>query len=331
MPNTSSLTGLATTDKKRCVIDAMGGTTHNYRYCVRPPPNADAYMTRGGPLTMENVGRVFNELSKYVEYLIIKPDTATRSECIEYTSNRPLLGNKYVLKTGLKCIPISKTTKSTLCKPDNTPMEKTMYKYINNVSDGSSFITGGGENPDGNGLIQSIAGNIGTLGTNIVNLATSFAAETKPYCMEAQVSCHIIHGRDSIYNYSGPSDSSGLFFSLSDLQEMTSDNFASGVKPDIPTNNQIINSCISGVSQFSNINNINNDDYIKNTITQNIINQNSDKFIYPSQFDSIIDTINNTTNFDDSVLVKTYYLGLSLLMLLIMFRLLYGKQLLKKY
>ena len=185
-----------------------------------------------------------------------------------------------------------------------------MHKYINNVSDGSNFLTGGGENKGGNGFIQSIAGNIGTLGTNIIGVATSFVQETKPYCMEAKVSCHIVSGPSSTSNYSGPSDS-GIYFSLADLRAMKADAFAYGQKPGIPRDEQIIKSCISG-SSFKNIG--------ENIIDKNIINQNSDKLIYHSNIEDFIDNI----NFNDSTLVKTYYLGLSLLMLLIMFKILYG-------
>ena len=312
-PPTSALSGLEITDKQRCVIDTMGGTTHNYRFCIKPPPTD--YMNAGGALSMQNVGKVFYELGNYVDYLLIRPDSATREECIEYTSNRPLLGNKYVLKTGLKCIPIDPCNNKTLCNPDDTPMEKTLHKYINNISDGSNFLTGGGENKGGNGLLQSIAGNIGTLGTNIVGVATSFVQETKPYCMEAKVSCHIVSGAGSTSNYSGPS-ASGIYFSLADLREMKPDAFANGQKPGIPRDEQIIKSCISGTT-FKNIGDNIGDNM--NTINKNIINQNSDKLIYHSNIEELI----NNINFNDSALVKTYYLGLSLLMLLIMFKILY--------
>ena len=319
------LSGLATTDKNRCVIDAMGGTMHNYRFCVRPPPTD--YLTPGGPLTMTNVGRVFNELSKYVDYLIIKPDGATRDECYQIRENRsdlPVIGNKYVLKTGLKCIPIDPTTNKTICnQADNTPLEKTLYKYINNVSDGSNFLTGGGSNAGGNGLLPAIAGNIGTLATNIVGVATSFTQESKPYCMEAKMSCHVVSGEDSVYNYSGPSPT-GLFFSLDDLRAMKADAFANEAKPAIPNNNQIIRSCISG-SQFTNMNEKTDNEDIINIINKNIINQNGDKLIYSSTIEDWMNVANVGIDFNDSTLVKTYYLGLSLLMILIMFKILYGK------
>ena len=319
------LSGLATTDKNRCVIDAMGGTTHNYRYCIKPPPTN--YMTAGGPLSMTNVGRVFNELTKYVDYLIIKPDTATRDECYQIRENRsdlPVIGNKYVLKTGLKCIPIDPTTNKTICNlADNTPLEKNLYKYINNVSDGSNFLTGGGSNAGGNGLLPAIAGNIGTLATNIVGVATSFTQESKPYCMEAKMSCHVVSGEDSVYNYSGPSPT-GLFFSLDDLRAMKADAFANEAKPAIPNNNQIIRSCISG-SQFTNMNEKTDNEDIINIINKNIIDQNSDKLIYSSNIEDWMNVANINIDFNDSTLVKTYYLGLSLLMILIMFKILYGK------
>jgi len=321
------LSGSARTDSNRCVIDAMGGTTHNYAFCIKPPPTD--YMSPGGPLSMTNVGRVFNELTKYVDYLIVKPDSATRDDCYQIRApglpDKPVLGNKYVLKTGLKCIPIDPATNKTICNTaDNTPIEKTLYKYINNVSDGSNFLTGGGSNAGGNGLLPSIAGNIGTLATNIVGLATSFAEESKPYCMEAKMSCHIIYGEDSVYNYSGASPN-GLFFSLADLRAMKADAFASENKPSIPNDAQIIRSCISG-STFRNINENTDGEDIINVINKNIINQNDDKLIFSSNIEDWMNINNSGFDFNDSTLVKTYYLGLSLLMLLIMFKILYGKQ-----
>ena len=322
------LTGAARTDNQRCVIDAMGGTTHNYRYCIKPPPTN--YMTAGGPVSMTNVGRVFNELTKYVDYLIVKPDSATRDDCYQQKPTGeyvPVLGNRYVLKTGLKCIPVNPFTGKTICNPaDNTPIEKDLYKYINNVSDGSNFITGGGSNAGGNGLLPAIAGNIGTLATNIVGVAGSFSQESKPYCMETQMSCHIVSGEDSVYNYSGPSPS-GIFFSLADLREMKADDFAYNIKPIIPNDNAVIRNCISG-SQFTNMNEKtdNEDEDIINIINKNIIDQNSDKLIYSSNIEDWMNIANIGVDFNDSAPVKTYYLGLSLLMILIMFKILYGKQ-----
>jgi len=321
------LSGSARTDSNRCVIDAMGGTTHNYSFCIKPPPTD--YMSPGGPLSMTNVGRVFNELSKYVDYLIIRPDTATRDDCYQIRApglpDKAVLGNKYVLKTGLKCIPIDPATNKTICNTaDNTPIEKTLYKYINNVSDGSNFLTGGGSNAGGNGLLPAIAGNIGTLATNIVGVATSFAQESKPYCMEAKVSCHIVSGEDSVYNYSGASPE-GLFFSLADLRAMKADAFASENKPGIPNDAQITRTCISG-STFRNINENTDGEDIINIINKNIINQNDDKLIFSSTIEDWMNINNSGLDFNDSILVKTYYLGLSLLMILIMFKMLYGKQ-----
>ena len=327
------LSGLAVTDSNRCVINAMGGTTHNYSYCIRPP---EQVVTQGQrSLTMANVGKVFGELENYIAYLIVKPDKVTAAECKD-AGGVPLLGNKYVLKTSLKCIPVDKTTGKTICNNDNTPKEKTLYKYINNVSTGSSFITGGRDVANGNGLIQSLTGNVEKLAYNIIGVAGSFAQESKPYCVEAKVNCHIVAGQDSVLNYSGPSPGN-LHFSLSDITKMRADSFIDG-KPNVPL--PIINSCISGVvrANFNNIEDNTEDTTEDNTkgnttgntniedtidyINKNIINQNSDKIIYSSNIDTIIDSI----NFEDSALVQTYYLGLSLFMLLIIFKLLYGKQ-----
>jgi hypothetical protein len=308
------LEGSASTDSARCVIDSMGGTTHNYRYCIRAPPLASEYMVGGGPTSLQNVGKVFTEISKYVDYLIISPNKATAEECRDLVDDKYLLGNKYVLKTGLKCIPVDLAGKIQ-CGPNNLPLEKTLHKYINNVSDGSNFLTGGRENKAGNGLIQSTVGNLGTLASNIAGVATSFAEETKPYCMAAVVKCHIVAGNSSSQNYSGLSPLS-LHFSLDDLESMKNTDFAGDLKPKIPLKKDILNTCISG-NGFRNIEELQID-----AINNNIINQNLDKLIYTSNIDSIIDNI----NFNDNTLVKVYYLGISLLMILIMFKILYGKQ-----
>jgi hypothetical protein len=99
---------------------------------------------------------------------------------------------------------------------------------------------------------------------------------------------------------------------------MNDSDFVSGAKPEIPPIQSILGTCISG-NGFQNIEELQtNIDAINN----NIINQNLDKLIYTSNIDSIIDNI----NFNDNTLVKMYYLGISLLMILIMFKILYGKQ-----
>ena len=308
------LSELEKTDKSRCVIDAMGGLTHNYRFCIAAP-RADL-MVAPSPLGMENVGNVFRELTHYVDYLIVSPNNKTSDECIQARTNKALIGNRYVLKTGLKCIQVDLNTNSVVCGPDGKPKEQILYKYINNVSDGSSFLTGGQPVAIGNGLIPAIAGNITTLATNIVGVAGSFTEPTKPLCAQAKMACHSMSGKDSPYNYSGDSPDN-LFFSLNDLRDFKAEDFASGNKIGYPLPSQISNTCLSG-NGFKNIGEI--QDNI-NTINKNIIDQNSDKLIYPSNIDNIIDSI----NFNDTTLVKTYYLGLSLLMLLIMFKLLYSK------
>jgi hypothetical protein len=310
-----ALTTLEKNDNTRCVVDAMGGLTHNYRFCIAPP--REDLMTRPSNLGMQNVNNVFRELTNYVDYLIVRPDSKTSTECIQATTQKPLIGNRYVLKTALKCIQVNPDTNSAVCGPDNKPIERTLHKYVNNVSDGSSFLTGGQPVAIGNGLIPAIAGNITTLGTNIVNVAGSFAESTKPYCAEAKMACHSMSGLNSPYNYSGDSPI-GLFFSLNDLRDFKAADFGKNVAlRNYPLPSQITNTCLSG-NGFKNMEEI--QDNI-NIINKNIIDQNSDKLIYPSNIDNIIDSI----NFNDTTLVKTYYLGLSLFMLLIMFKLLYSK------
>jgi hypothetical protein len=103
---------------------------------------------------------------------------------------------------------------------------------------------------------------------------------------------------------------------------MDDKHFKDNKKPELPSREArsriIPNTCISG-NGFRNMEEL---QYNIDTINKNIIDQNYDKLIYSSNIDSIIDSI----NFNDNILVKTYYLGISLLLLLIMFKILYGKQ-----
>ena len=278
----------------KCIIDGFAGSPHPYNYCVKPSSEMvkSSDMKGHGNLSMDNVGKVLNGMFGYVDYLTLDADRGTAKEC-KTNEGVGLIGNRYVLKTNIKCQAVDNEGKTIAG-------DHYLHKYINNVADGASFLSGGRPIPDANGLIPATLGSATKIGGNVMDLMTSFSGETKPYCMKAQVKCHLIDNNVKSDSYKG--DSPEAHFSLEDLRNIPEEFFKDDKKPTIPTITQGFNN-------------------IDNTINENIINHNLDKIQNYSDSDS--DNLLNSFNFEDELLVKTYYIGFSLLMMLIIFKLLH--------
>ena len=281
-------------DPQMCVVNNFGGFSHPYAYCVKP----SSKMVNSGDLKsnlgMKNTGKVLKGIFNYVNYLTINANSATASECLY--EGKGVIGNKYVLKSNSKCKVVNSN--------GDILGEQNLHKYINNQNDGGGFMTGGQPLPDVNGMIPSTFSSAAKIGGNIFDLLTSFSGNTKPYCMKANMKCHVI---DNVKYKKYDGNSPDVYLSIDDINKLNNTDFSGNTKPNIPTT-------ISG-ENFSNL--INNID----TINKNIIDQNIDKIQNFSEFDKML----NTINFNDELLVKTYYIGFSLLLLIIMFKLLYKK------
>ena len=67
------------------------------------------------------------------------------------------------------------------------------------------------------------------------------------------------------------------------------------------------------------------------SVTDNIIKQNMDKIQNLSDLDKVLNSINfdnvlNSVKFEDELLVKTYYVGFSILLILIILKLVFKKK-----
>lgn len=297
-------------DSQKCVVNELFGFQHPYSYCVKPSDkmvNTDTF-DKGGWL-LNNTAKVLGGMFNYVDYLVTNPDVGTANEC-KY-NGKGVIGNKYVLKTDIECTPVDSTGK-IIAVPGETAY---LHKYINNISTGASFLTGGQSNKDLTGLIPSTFSSATKIADNVVDLISSFTGKTKPYCMKASVKCHLVDynmkGNRGPRNYSG--NSPQVYFATSDLRNLRAEDFYNGAVPTI--SNETFENIESTIP----------------SITDNIINQNMDKIQNLSELDKMLNSINidqviNSVNFEDELLVKTYYVGFSILLIIIILKLVFKKK-----
>jgi hypothetical protein len=277
---------------EQCVVTTKFGIRHPYAYCVRPTKSmVDTRFTDDG-YSMKNTAMVLGGLWNYVDYLTIKANKGTRDECRANSNNtgQGIIGNKYVLKTNIKCTVIDSTGTIT--------GENYVHKYIDNTTTLGEFLAGGEPQDDANGLLPSTFASAGKIGGNVVDIISAFSAESKPYCMKANLNCHIIDSQEKENTYKGPS--SDVYLSVKDIKNIDSSSF-SGSKPVIPP-------IAKGRVGFTNL-------------IDNIISENNDKIQGLSEVENIL----NTINFQDELLVKTYYIGFSIFLIILIFKLLNKK------
>ena len=309
-------------DSQKCVVDELFGFQHNYAFCVKPSDKmVDTKGFNSGGWKLDNTAKVFGGMFNYVDYLVSDANKGTAEQCLY--NGQGVIGNKYVLKTNIECTPVDSL--GNIIKPSGeTPY---IHKYINNITDGSSFLTGGQSNQDLTGVIPSAFYSATKIGTNIIDLVSSFNGSTKPYCMKASVKCHLVdYNMDGVRgtrNYSGNSPS--VYFALDDLKRIKSDNLSNGeitipTMPTTPDSTMPTPETMPGPTGE-------NYDNIEPTIS-NIIKQNSDKIQNFSDIDKMLDSINieKALNFEDELLVKIYYVGFSIFLILIILKLVFKKQ-----
>ena len=376
-------------ESQKCVVDELFGFQHPYSFCVKP---SDKMVNTGsfdrGGLLLNNTAKVLGGMFNYVDYLVTNPDVGTAEQC-KY-NGRGVIGNKYVLKTNIECTPVDNTGK-IITTPGSTPY---LHRYINNISTGASFLTGGQANKDTTGLIPSTFSSTTKIGENIYDLITSFTGRTKPYCMKASVNCHIIDynmkGVRGPRNYSGTSPE--VYFAIDQLKDLTPDDFPNGAitvptvtEPPPPPSSTPPSSTppsstppsstppsstppsstppsstppsstppsssppsstpptptpTPGYSESTNYDydvypgseTFNNMDSTFMSVTDNIIKQNMDKIQNLSDLDKVLNSINldhviNSVKFEDELLVKIYYVGFSILLILIILKLVFKKK-----
>jgi hypothetical protein len=311
-------------DSQKCIVDEIFGFQHNYPFCVKPSDKMvdTSTFNRGGLTSLDNTAKVFGGMFNYVDYLVSDADKGTAQECLY--NNKGVVGNKYVLKTNIECTPVD-SLGNIITPSGETPY---LHKYINNITDGSSFLTGGQSNEHLTGVVPSAFYSLNNVATNIIDLVSSFTGSTKPYCMKASVKCHIIdynmYGVRGTRNYSGNSPS--VYFSIDDLKRIKAENLSNGAItiPTIQTPPPPSTSTTTTGSSPTTENYDNNEA----TISDNIIKQNMDKIQNFSDIDKMLESINidKVLKFEDELLVKMFYVGFSIFLILILLKLVFKKK-----
>jgi len=311
-------------DSQKCVVDELFGFQHNYAFCVKPSDKmVDTRGFNSGGWKMDNTAKVFGGMFNYVDYLVSDANKATSDECLY--NGQGVIGNKYVLKTNIECTPVD-SLGNIITPTGETPY---IHKYINNITDGSSFLTGGQSNADLTGVIPSAFYSATKIGTNVLDLVSSFNGSTKPYCMKSSVKCHLVdYNMDGIRgtrNYSGNSPS--VYFALDDLKRIKPDNLSDGAIT-IPTIQTTPPPTTMPTSETIPSSTTENYDNNEPNISNNIIKQNIDKIQNFSDIDKMLESINieNAINFEDELLIKLYYVGFSIFLILIMLKLVFKKK-----
>jgi hypothetical protein len=322
-----------------CISDKPLGIQHPYSYCVKPSAEmVPTNFTQGG-LSMKNTGAVLSGLFNYIDYLTLDATPGTADVCKDNSGNG-IIGNKYFLKTNIKCRAIDEAG-ATISG------EHYLHKYIDNASTIGGLITGGRPQNDVNGLIPSTFASAGKIGGNVMDIMTAFSGDTNPYCMKVKMRCHVINSENEAANYKGFSPDA--YLSLDDIRELKDETLFQPRKPIIPAIQEAVEEPVQPTQPlaggagaagaaggagaagaaggagagttpglvppratpragFTNI-------------IDNIIHQNTDKI----QTVTAIENAINQINFQDEFLIKTYYVGFSILLIIIIFKLINKK------
>lgn len=270
-------------EEAKCIATSAFGFQHPYSYCVKPTKDMVPAFTGDG-WTMENTKSALKGIGDYIDFLTAKATSGSKDKCKDNSANG-LIGNKYVLKTNIKC---------NIVLPYTGDISGTGYihKYIDNTTTLGALLTGGEPQDDANGLIPSTFASAGKIGSNVMGVVSAFSAESKPYCMAVRMNCHVINSQEQEKSYKGQSPE--VYMSIEDIKNTDASSFVN--KPIIPT--------LPKRAGFANL-------------IDNIINENTDKIQGGSEFENVL----NSINFQDEILVKTYYIGFLILLIIVVFKL----------
>ena len=164
------------------IVSGLGGKSHSYSYCVKPPSELRRDMNRQP--SIRNSGSFRNMISSgasmasYAGSLATNPTIAISKDC------KHILGNKYVLKTNMNC-------------KDETGKIQTRYKYIDNTKC-KSILTGGRDLGKDCGYIPSTIASATNL--NIGGIFKSFSGKAIPPCKKKKLKYHLVNSRRGTYH-----------------------------------------------------------------------------------------------------------------------------------
>jgi hypothetical protein len=287
----SAMQAVSATAAEKCVTSSGFGISHPYSHCVKPSGDMVGTQVTSDKFTMKNTGAVLGGIMNYVEYITINADKGTTEGCKDPVTKKGVIGNKYVLKTNIKCRPVVTTAAGTTVSG-----EAFLHKYIDNTTTLGGFLTGGAPQDDANGLLPATFASAGKIGDNVIDVIKAFSADSNPYCYPVKLKCHIVDKSDSNNSYFGSSPD--VHLSLVDIKRIHESSFEGGRKPPVPV------APVTSRTGFTNL-------------FENIITQNEDKL----QNVSAIETVTNTINFEDELIVKLYYVGFSIFLIILIFKL----------
>lgn len=263
----------------------FGGEPHPYSWCIKPVEEMVDEDMSPNPNGFKLTTEYIGGIFNYMDTLICNPEKGISVDC------NGIIGNKYTLLTNSVCREVDSTG---LIVEENAKL----YKYINNVSNGANILTGGRPSSC-KGILPSTLGS--AVKINPIGIFTAIFGEAKPFCMKAKVKCHLVDkaaGGSSGKGGISTKNPNIVTLDIEDIKNMDASDFHTETKPTIPTKTMIYNKNPQLNEGFSNIN-------------SNFLNNDNNN------------NINNLEN--DDIVIKIYYISLSLLLLLIMFKLLNKK------
>uniref|UniRef100_A0A6C0KNT6 Uncharacterized protein n=1 Tax=viral metagenome TaxID=1070528 RepID=A0A6C0KNT6_9ZZZZ len=298
----ATLAAAATTANPNiCISDKPLGIQHPYSYCVKPSEEMVPGSIQPDGNNMNNTRNVLTGIFSYIDYLTLNATPGTADVCKD-AGGKGIIGNKYFLRTNIKCRAIDEA--GATISGDHY-----LHKYIDNASTIGGLLTGGRPQNDVNGLIPSTFASAGKIGGNVMDIMTAFSGDTNPYCMKVKMKCHVINSENEATNYKGFSPDA--YLSLDDIRDIKDESLFEPRKPIIPDIPETTTEEFTTNTPDANINNIIN----------NIIYQNTDKIQSVTELEKAI----NQINFQDEFLIKTYYVGFSILLIIIIFKLINKK------
>ena len=283
--------------REKCIVDGIGGLGHDYPYCIKPLEQMldQNKMNRSGPFNYAGIVEAGSGLIRYAESLIKNKKGgagAISTDC------KQLIGNKYFIKSRIKC----------------KNMDKKVHSYINNVVDRDIF-TGrrkAGEDP---GLLPATLSS--ALNINVGAFFSALTEDPNQDCIEVELPCHILHGPKGNYTlYKYPeNDSEDLSSPSGGIKApITVKQYDKLVENGdlIPTaQNRRDRELLDSQSGFENLY-----ESINNYLDKNpeILNNNDN------------DSIKNIDeNSSDEIIFNLYYLMISIFILFLVFKLMYKK------
>jgi|TARA_B110000259_G_scaffold182305_1_gene225722 hypothetical protein len=165
---------------EKCIVDNFGGSKHPYGYCIKPLEEMidyDKIRRESGSSNMVGIEEGTAGIVNYATALVSDPRNALAEEC------KGMLGNKYVLKSQMKC----------------KNMDENVHSYINNVVE-NNVLTGRKDNTLG--IIPATIGS--ALSINGAPLIRAMYEDPNQNCIKVTLPCHMIFSKKPENNYTGP-------------------------------------------------------------------------------------------------------------------------------